>query len=488
MLGHRRRSRSSCGSDRDYDVRLDGESSIAAREEHDSELGKKGFIVAESSGRSVSKQPLLTRQGTLILSSVFVNSVPLGYMSVVPLVYLLQIGYSPVTIGAIYAASGVANTVGYAPFGVFADRFGRKKFLVLGFVLPALPYAIFGFTLDPYLLIVASVIGGVGLAGGLATAISSPSVLPLLADSSPNEHRTTLFAMYQGVYTLGQSVGAFLSFLPSLISPSSELGAVEMAHSDSYFIMSGLTLVSILPLFFVSEAGRLKTVLHSTAADLAKRTRSLSGFGHVTSWSKILKFSIVFGLSGLGFGIVIQLLPTWYTLRFGTSESAVGYWMALADLLTLVALPLIPLLMRRHGSIRISVLAGLLACVPLAFMPISGTFELAAILFVIRSIVITINIPVFQSYIAGAVSEGERATTFGVVFTAWGLTNSIGTILAGDLLGANLLTIPFVIGIGAYIVAWVIFYAFFRGQNLPEERFLETTVSGAMPSAHKASG
>src|SRR5207249_1693589 len=81
---------------------------------------------------TTEKQSLLTRDGKLILVSVFVNSIPLGYMSVVPLVYLLKIGFSPITIGTIYAASGIANTVGYTPFGVLADRYGRKKFLIIG--------------------------------------------------------------------------------------------------------------------------------------------------------------------------------------------------------------------------------------------------------------------------------------------------------------------------------------------------------------------
>jgi len=407
---------------------------------------------------------------------------------VVPLVYLVEIGYSPVTIGLIYAASGVANTIGYTPFGVLADRFGRKMFLILGSALPALAYAIFGLTLDPYLLIVASVIGGVGLAGGLATAITSPAVLPLLAESSPNENRTTLFAVYQGVYTVGLSAGSFLSFLPSVLTSGLSQRDIA-AHSESYFVMAVLMVVSVIPLLLLGE--RMKGGRASVDATSpppgegpAEGRPEPRRFGSITSWSKIAKFSIVFGISGLGFGVIIELLPTWYNLRFAVSEGTVGVWVAAAQLLSLVALPAIPFLVRRQGTINVSVRAGIVSCIPLIMMPFSGSFELAASLFVVRSMIMSIYVPVIQSYIAGAVSERERATTFGIVFTAWGVANSAGTVLAGDLLGANLLIIPFVIGSAAYLSSSLVIFRFFRGKRLPEEAPVTLVGPQNTPASH----
>ncbi len=421
----------------------------------------------------MKKQGLLTLEGGLILASVFVNSVPLGYMTVVPLVYLVQIGYSPVTIGLIYAASGVANTVGYAPFGVLADKFGRRNFLILGSVIPAAAYAIFGLTLNPDLLVVASVIGGVGLAGGLATAITSPSVLPLLADSSPAGNRTTLFAAYQGVYTVGLSVGSFLSFLPSFLGGRFSWDST-MAHSNSYYIMAVLVACSIIPLLLVSERERRISAVQLDPKGSGRETDATGEdknhrWGYVTSWSKVAKFSLTFGISGFGFGIIVELLPTWYHLSFGVSETTIGFWTAAAQFLSLVAIPTIPFLVRKRGIVNLTLLTGSLGCIPLILMPFSGSFELAASLFIVRSIILSVYVPVIQSYIAGAVTEKERATTFGIVFTAWGVANSVGTVLAGDLLAANLLTIPFIVGVGAYLASTLTFFGYFHGSKLPEE-------------------
>jgi len=114
---------------------------------------------------------LLTHNSRLLLFSTFLNTIPVGYLNVVPLVYLAEIGYDPATIGLIYSVSAVALTVGLIPFGFLADRYGKKKLLIAGTFLPCVAYAIFGLTLDPLSLIIASIVGGIGFAGGLSGAI-----------------------------------------------------------------------------------------------------------------------------------------------------------------------------------------------------------------------------------------------------------------------------------------------------------------------------
>ena len=166
---------------------------------------------------NVQKESLLSRDAKLLLTWVLVNSIPIGYMNVVPLVYLVDVGYNPSLIGTIYAAGAIANTIGYIPFGILADRYGRKIFVIIGGIIPTVSYAIFGLTLDPAWLILASVIGGVGLAGGLGVAINSPAILPLLAASTSDKNRTMLFGLTQGAFIAALTIGALLSFLPSFL-------------------------------------------------------------------------------------------------------------------------------------------------------------------------------------------------------------------------------------------------------------------------------
>ena len=170
---------------------------------------------SEKTGKPSSGSSLLSRDAKLILAWLVLNSIPIGYMNVVPLVYLLEVGFDPSLIGVIYAAGAVANTVAYIPFGILADKYGRKVFLIVGGFIPFVSYAIFGLTLNPYLLMFASVLGGVGLAGGLAVAINSPALLPLVAATVSDKDRTNLFGIMQGTWIVALTIGALLSFLPS---------------------------------------------------------------------------------------------------------------------------------------------------------------------------------------------------------------------------------------------------------------------------------
>src|SRR5207248_10046780 len=90
---------------------------------------------------------------------------------VLPL-YLARVGTPPAVIGGFFTASGAMTAVLVAFSGLLADRFGRRRFLIAGTVLPIASYLIFAATTDVPWLIVASALGRVGLANGAAGALT----------------------------------------------------------------------------------------------------------------------------------------------------------------------------------------------------------------------------------------------------------------------------------------------------------------------------
>jgi len=415
---------------------------------------------------------LLTRDGKLLMSYLLINSIPVGYMNVVPLVYLAEIGYNPSIIGFIYAASALANTAGLIPFGYLADRYGRKWFVVIGSLIPFFSFAIFGLTLNPAWLIFAGALGGIGFAGGFAFALVNPAFIPMVANSTSARKRTTFFGITQGVWTLALSIGAVLSVLPSTIEYVFHQGSMA-AHSDSYFLMAGMMVVSIVPLLLYEETripGREEGAIPDILPYVAKRRLDWVRIRlPVTSWGRIMRFSVVFALTGVGLGVLVQLLPTWFALRFGVSEDEVGLWIGLANAASIIAIPLIPRLVRRRGVLVSSAISGISATVFLAIMPFAGTFEGAAGLFVVRSVLEAMGWAMLLSYTMGVVEEGERATTTAIAFTAWGVGATVGTFVGGELLGAGLLYLPFVLGVVAYVAASASLPALFGKSKPPEE-------------------
>lgn len=451
------------------------------------------MIGLETSDRSQKghrkNSSLLSRDVKLVLAYLFLNSVPIGYMNVVPLIYLIQVGYAPNIVSIIYAASAISNTLGLTPFGLLADKFGRKKFLIIGSVIPAISYVIFGLTLDPYWLIVASALGGVGLAGGLAVAISGPPLLPIIADTASVENRTKVFGVVQAAWTVALTVGSVLALLPDIFRTHLSLGN-DAAHSLSYYLMAVLIVISILPLIFVQERKqrpnqtfqeiipvtqeRILPIETSDPQEQGRlgfgwwqKTRSKLGF---VSAREIKRFAAVYALSGLGLGISVQLLASWYNLSFHTTESVAGLWIAFAELLSATSLFFIPFFVRKWGTLRASAITGAIGAIFLGAMTLSNIFLLVAILFAIRSIFVNISWPILQSYLMGVVDEKERAAATGIATTAWGLANSIGTLIGGALLSAGLLSLPFVIGSLSYLCSALAMGYLFRGLKPPEER------------------
>ncbi|HEY9325338.1 MAG TPA: MFS transporter, partial [Candidatus Limnocylindria bacterium] len=91
----------------------------------------------------------------LLLASAFVSTVPMGYLLVVLPLYLVRAGIEPAFIGLLYTVSGLVTSLIVAFSGVFADRWGRRRFIVAGTLLPVPSYLVFAGTTEPEWLIAA---------------------------------------------------------------------------------------------------------------------------------------------------------------------------------------------------------------------------------------------------------------------------------------------------------------------------------------------
>src|ERR1700716_4721113 len=84
----------------------------------------------------------------LMLASSFVSTVPMGYLLVVLPLYLDRAGIQPTFIGLLYTVSGLVTSLIVAFSGVFADRWGRRRFIVAGTLMPVASYLEFAATTD----------------------------------------------------------------------------------------------------------------------------------------------------------------------------------------------------------------------------------------------------------------------------------------------------------------------------------------------------
>lgn len=173
--------------------------------------------------------------------------------------------------GWIVASALVGCLFGAAVAGVLADRFGRKKTLLLAavlFVLCSLGSAV---PTQPWHLVVARIVGGMGI--GIASMLSPMYI----AEISPARLRGALVSTYQLAITVGIMMAYFsncgLAYLAKH-APSFYVGpTVQWIFVDQ--VWRGMLLAGVLPaavlfllLFFVPESPRWLTKKGRGAAAL----------------------------------------------------------------------------------------------------------------------------------------------------------------------------------------------------------------------------
>ena len=116
-------------------------------------------------------------------------------------------------VGIALGAYGLTQAMFQIPFGMAADRFGRKRVIVIGLLLFAFGSAVAALSTDIWWTILGRVLQGAGAISAAVTALA--------ADLTREQHRTKVMAM------IGSSIG--LVFAISLVAAPALYAAIGMA-------------------------------------------------------------------------------------------------------------------------------------------------------------------------------------------------------------------------------------------------------------------
>ena len=218
------------------------------------------------------------------------SAVANGYLTMVISAYLPEIGISSSDIGLLLGVNGAAMILTAIPFGMLADRIGRKRILVVSLSLIPLTLLIYALTRDVPFLLIGSVVAGAA-EGAFLSAWNA-----MIADMTSPGTRTKAFSMsfiFNGGFT---SLGFTLPFIIPFLIPLTGWSSYAL-HSAFFLVLAALAVIS--PVMLHRLLKDLKENVRQRAPG-EKRLARIKG----PYMRRMLKFSIFNSLIGLGAGLV----------------------------------------------------------------------------------------------------------------------------------------------------------------------------------------
>jgi len=375
----------------------------------------------------------------LIVALVF-NNVAIGYLLVYLTGFFPELNISAGIVGLLLGLEG-AMVLLSIPLGIFSDRKGRKKLLLIGSALVPPPIIMIALTLNLALLVVAAIILGIAESAALSTLNA------IIADQTSLENRDAAFSLS---FIVGNGAVAFGFLLPTFIPTIQSLSGLDSItiHRD-LLVLVGLV-SAITPVWLLQILKGYRETLNPTKLIRGK------------NFPILLKFSGINSLIGLGAGFIIPLIPTWLFLKFGTPDTFSGPLLSLSNLTIALAAIGSPLLSSRFGLLKAIVATQGFSTVfmlSLAFVP---DVRLAGGLYIIRAALMNMAGPLGDSYLMGIMSQDERGLASAINTVVWRIPNSITTVIGGLILATGRFDIPFYLATIFYAISITLFYTQFK--------------------------
>ena len=435
------------------------------------------------------------RDRRLILAAAGLRATATSLSGVLLGIYLADRGLAADQIGAVATAGLLGATAGALAVTLAGDRFGRRRSLVVLAAAGAVGGAAVLAAGSVGLIAVAAFLGMVNAMGRDrgGSSILEQAALP---STVPDAQRTRVFAWYSAIQDGGHAIGSLLAGLPSLLARGGDLSPLEADRLTfaMYPLLLGAAALLSLALSPAVEApvrgaaarahgergGRTAPLRREAIA----RRESLAGGDAAAPAASALaptslspatrrvlwRISSLFALDGIGGGLLVTTLLSYFFFeRFGASAGAVALLFFVARLANVASHFGAAWLAQRIGLVNTMVFTHAPSSLLLAAVAFVPTFEIAAVLFILRECLVEMDVPTRQSYVMGVVSPAERTAASGVTnlvrLGAW----AAGAGIAGLLMARVALATPLLVGATLKIVYDVLLWAAFRRQRPPEE-------------------
>jgi predicted MFS family arabinose efflux permease len=290
----------------------------------------------------------------------------LGEFLVVALLpfYAERYGATPFEVGALVSAFALAAMASAPLWGRLADRSGRRPALLLGLLVSAAGYLLFGMAQSLELLLVARLVHGVG--GGTV-----PVVFAYIADSVTGERRAEGIGWVTAVTSSAAMIGPAVGSLAGQLHPAGA-GAVAAAFSLAAAVFARIWLPESRPRREESDAEEAPySILGAVGRVAVQPLRPLN----LLIW--------IYAAGQIGMAGMTAIIGLYLGRRFGVDESNIGlFFFYLGGLSIAFRVLVLGWAVRRYGELSVLRAGAVSFGIGLVAIPFAtGLWMLAAAVF-----------------------------------------------------------------------------------------------------------
>jgi MFS family permease len=415
----------------------------------------------------------LTRDGRLLLAAKMVRTFAYGFLSVILAIYLKLIGFDEVLVGLILTTTLLNSVVFTLVASFYADKIGRRKFLLLYAALMSVSGFIFAVSENYIALIIAAFIGTINITGAETGAFLTIEQAILPQTLKKLRKRNTVFAIYNMAGTFAMAAGVLLSGLPAVLQQELQHFGIVLNQIGSIkllFVLYGVLGIVLIGIYLLLSQ---KIEIQDNQEKQNDEPPQLTKMSSLTPESRniVMRLSGLFAVDSFAGGFVIQsIVSFWFFTRFGADLATLSYIFSISGVLTAFSFMAAAKIADKIGLINTMVFTHIPANVLIIAVAFAPTLPIAAVLYLLRMALSQMDVPTRQSYIVAVVREDERTIAAGVTNVSRNVTQAISPSLTGVLIQSISLSAPFIIG-GALKVAYdIALFLNFRNVKPPEEK------------------
>jgi MFS family permease len=401
------------------------------------------------------------RDVALLFTTRIIRLFCYGFLSVVLALYLAETGLTEKMIGLLFTLT-LAGDAGITLWlTTSADRFGRKRTLLIGGLLMLGAGVVFILTNHIIVLMAAAIIGVISPSGneiGPFLSVEQAGLTNLIA----NEKRTQVFAWYNLVGSFATATGALAGGWLAQILQTDGWSPLEAYRT----ILMGYAIGGLLlTLLFLN----LSPAIEITQTSLVDQPKKVLGLHR--SRNVVFKLSALFALDAFAGGLIVQsMIAYWFHIKYGVDSGVLGSIFFGANVLAGISALLAARIAAKFGLINTMVFTHIPSNILLILVPLMPNLPLAITVLLLRFSISQMDVPARQSYTMAVVSPDERSAASGVTAIARSVGAAISPALTGLFFSVPMwFDIPFYLTGGLKIVYDLLIYREFSAVKPPEE-------------------